>query len=92
MVWVITTKVILTQAAVNRDEDPLFGLKENVIIGKLIPAGTGFTRGPFSPEDEITAVEDDGAEMEAVEGETDLGEISEDTVVEDLETEGEEEK
>ncbi len=36
---------ILTQAAVNRDEDPLFGLKENVIIGKLIPAGTGFKGG-----------------------------------------------
>jgi len=83
---------ILTQAAVNRDEDPLFGLKENVIIGKLIPAGTGFRGGPFAPEDEIIAVEDDGAEMEAVEGETDLGEISEDTVVEDLETEVEEEK
>jgi DNA-directed RNA polymerase subunit beta' len=48
---------ILTQAAVNRDEDPLFGLKENVIIGKLIPAGTGFEHGPFAaqedyPEDE----------------------------------------
>ena len=83
---------ILTQAAVNRDEDPLFGLKENVIIGKLIPAGTGFIRGPFAPEDEIAAVEDDSAEMEAVEGETDLGEISEDTVVEDLESEVEEEK
>jgi len=48
---------ILTQAAVNRDEDPLFGLKENVIIGKLIPAGTGFQRGPFAPEDELTAEE-----------------------------------
>jgi len=83
---------ILTQAAVNRDEDPLFGLKENVIIGKLIPAGTGFIRGPFAPEDEIAAVEDDSADMEAVEGETDLGEISEDTVVEDLESEVEEEK
>jgi DNA-directed RNA polymerase subunit beta' len=43
---------ILTQAAVNRDEDPLFGLKENVIIGKLIPAGTAFQRGPFAPESE----------------------------------------
>jgi DNA-directed RNA polymerase subunit beta' len=41
---------ILTQAAVDRAEDPLYGLKENVIIGKLIPAGTGFVRGPFSPE------------------------------------------
>ncbi len=77
---------ILTQAAVNRDEDPLFGLKENVIIGKLIPAGTGFIRGPFAPEDEIAAVENDAAELEAVEEEIDPGEISKDTVVEDLET------
>jgi len=50
---------ILTQAAVNRDEDPLFGLKENVIIGKLIPAGTGFVHGPFSPEDELLQAEED---------------------------------
>ena len=35
-----TTKV-LTEAAINGREDPLVGLKENVIIGKLIPAGTG---------------------------------------------------
>jgi DNA-directed RNA polymerase subunit beta' len=35
-----TTRV-LTQAALDRRIDPLVGLKENVIIGKLIPAGTG---------------------------------------------------
>lgn len=35
-----TTRV-LTDAAVKRKNDPLLGLKENVIIGKLIPAGTG---------------------------------------------------
>ncbi|MEG1742857.1 MAG: DNA-directed RNA polymerase subunit beta', partial [Clostridia bacterium] len=35
-----TTKV-LTEAAVKGKRDPLLGLKENVIIGKLIPAGTG---------------------------------------------------
>ncbi len=35
-----TTKV-LTEAAINGKIDPLIGLKENVIIGKLIPAGTG---------------------------------------------------
>ena len=38
-----TTKV-LTEAAINGKEDPLLGLKENVIIGKLIPAGTGMKR------------------------------------------------
>ena len=38
-----TTKV-LTDAAINGKVDPLIGLKENVIIGKLIPAGTGMPR------------------------------------------------
>jgi len=38
-----TTKV-LTEAAIKGKEDQLIGLKENVIIGKLIPAGTGLER------------------------------------------------
>jgi DNA-directed RNA polymerase subunit beta' len=38
---------VLAGAAIASTEDPLFGLKENVIIGKLIPAGTGFVRGRF---------------------------------------------
>ena len=38
-----TTKV-LTEAAIKGKIDPLIGLKENVIIGKLIPAGTGLRR------------------------------------------------
>ena len=38
-----TTRV-LTDAAIKGKADPLVGLKENVIIGKLIPAGTGMTR------------------------------------------------
>ena len=38
-----TTKV-LTDAALSEKSDPLLGLKENVIIGKLIPAGTGLAR------------------------------------------------
>jgi DNA-directed RNA polymerase subunit beta' len=38
-----TTRV-LTEAAIKGKIDPLIGLKENVIIGKLIPAGTGMTR------------------------------------------------
>jgi DNA-directed RNA polymerase subunit beta' len=38
-----TTRV-LTDAAISAKSDPLLGLKENVIIGKLIPAGTGMTR------------------------------------------------
>ena len=38
-----TTRV-LTDAAINKRSDQLIGLKENVIIGKLIPAGTGISR------------------------------------------------
>src|SRR3989442_4077659 len=38
-----TTRV-LTEAAISAKSDPLLGLKENVIIGKLIPAGTGMSR------------------------------------------------
>ena len=38
-----TTRV-LTEAAIKGKRDPLLGLKENVIIGKLIPAGTGMSR------------------------------------------------
>jgi DNA-directed RNA polymerase subunit beta' len=37
----------LAGAAIAGKEDELIGLKENVIIGKLIPAGTGF---PYTPE------------------------------------------
>ena len=38
-----TTKV-LTEAAIKGKVDPLIGLKENVIIGKLIPVGTGMSK------------------------------------------------
>ncbi|MEZ0395046.1 MAG: DNA-directed RNA polymerase subunit beta' [Anaerolineales bacterium] len=38
---------VLAGAAIAAATDPLYGLKENVIIGKLIPAGTGFVHGRF---------------------------------------------
>jgi DNA-directed RNA polymerase subunit beta' len=38
---------VLAGAAIAAAEDPLYGLKDNVIIGKLIPAGTGFVQGRF---------------------------------------------
>ena len=51
-----TTRV-LTEAAINGREDTLVGLKENVIVGRLIPAGTGFVeyRETFviSPKSEV---------------------------------------
>ena len=42
---------VLAGAAIAGNEDPLYGLKENVIIGKLIPAGTGFEHGRFIGSD-----------------------------------------
>ena len=42
---------VLAGAAIASTTDPLFGLKENVIIGKLIPAGTGFIHGRFTEEE-----------------------------------------
>ena len=45
-----TTRV-LTEAAIKGKVDPLFGLKENVIIGKLVPAGTGM-KYVFDDEEE----------------------------------------
>ncbi len=42
---------VLASAAIGSTTDPLYGLKENVIIGKLIPAGTGFVHGRFTDEE-----------------------------------------
>jgi DNA-directed RNA polymerase subunit beta' len=65
---------VLAQAAIASSMDPLFGLKENVIIGKLIPAGTGFEEGRFSPaaevEDEMVVEEGEEQPAEAETGET----------------------
>jgi DNA-directed RNA polymerase subunit beta' len=53
-----TTKV-LTEAAIKGKKDQLLGLKENVIIGKLIPAGTGlgtYRAVEIEREDEVEEV------------------------------------
>ncbi len=76
-----TTKV-LTEAAIKGKIDPLIGLKENVIIGKLIPAGTGMKRyrnvklntdemlnGAISFDEEISfdeATDEEPVDMEVV--------------------------
>ncbi len=58
-----TTRV-LTEAAIKGKVDPLLGLKENVIIGKLVPAGTGMTT--YNGID-IAAIEAQAAQQEAAE-------------------------
>jgi DNA-directed RNA polymerase subunit beta' len=74
-----TTRV-LTEAAVQGKEDELRGLKENVIVGRLIPAGTGFSyhqkrtaaklaaRNPF-PEPSVSASDAEAALSEALNAE-----------------------
>lgn len=57
---------VLAGAAIASSKDPLYGLKENVIIGKLIPAGTGFVHGRFLEPEEKPAQPERG------EGEEDL--------------------
>src|SRR5690606_3382383 len=63
-----TTRV-LTDAAVRGARDELIGLKENIIIGHLIPAGTGVSRNydveflveePFVPEEEPVGAREGG--------------------------------
>jgi DNA-directed RNA polymerase subunit beta' len=59
-----TTRV-LTDAAIKGKRDPLLGLKENVIIGKLVPAGTGMNRYRgirVLTEDEVLAEQAEGAD------------------------------
>ena len=58
-----TTRV-LTDAAIKGKKDPLIGLKENVIIGKLIPAGTGMKRYNTIKID--TALEDEEADFQTI--------------------------
>ena len=81
-----TTKV-LTEAAIKGKVDPLIGLKENVIIGKLIPAGTGMKRyrdvklsTDFQDEDALSFTEEADETAETVE-------LAEDTSAEATEAE-----
>jgi DNA-directed RNA polymerase subunit beta' len=73
-----TTRV-LTEAAIRGQTDDLRGLKENVIIGKLIPVGTGFRMGgkPWLTDalPEVQVHEGEDFELEAEEGELEIGEI-----------------
>lgn len=101
-----TTKV-LTEAAIKGKVDHLVGLKENVIIGKLIPAGTGLKRysaiklDTGMPEEEEEEVTEDITENDAdvtpeetsetAETEEAVEESSEDNFVETEEADSEEE-
>ena len=79
-----TTKV-LTEAAIKGKVDPLIGLKENVIIGKLIPAGTGmkkYANIKLDTDGEEEELEDEFFEEEEI--------VEETEAVEEMETETEE--
>ncbi len=92
-----TTKV-LTEAAINGKVDPLIGLKENVIIGKLIPAGTGMKRDRSVmldtekeevkvSEEEKTASEEENAEAAEAAEDTEAENTEEADVSEDANAE-----
>ena len=68
-----TTRV-LTDAAIHGKVDPLLGLKENVIIGKLIPAGTGLEAMEKEKEEREKAAE---GVAESEENESDSEEVGE---------------
>ena len=81
-----TTKV-LTEAAIKGKIDPLVGLKENVIIGKHIPAGTGMRKyrdiklgSDYALDDELSFDEDDDIEIGEM---NDVDDITENVVEED---------
>ncbi len=85
-----TTKV-LTEAAIKGKVDPLIGLKENVIIGKLIPAGTGMKR--YRDVKLNTDLEEEEPEIsEEEENDEELTEVQEEVFEEDLLDEEEEEE
>jgi DNA-directed RNA polymerase subunit beta' len=81
-----TTRV-LTEAAVSGKEDKLVGLKENVIVGRLIPAGTGFAyhqarrAANEKTQQELTAFmdaqDDEAVQPEMVDEESSVTEVSE---------------
>ena len=83
-----TTKV-LTEAAIKGKVDHLLGLKENVIIGKLIPAGSGLTQyrkfDTFDEEGNLTSQKSGAIVADALEAESE-DEISEETELELEET------
>ena len=74
-----TTKV-LTEAAIKGKVDPLIGLKENVIIGKHIPAGTGMRKYRDIKLDTELSLDDDivlDEDIEEVEIEEELETVEE---------------
>ncbi len=91
-----TTKV-LTEAAIKGKVDPLIGLKENVIIGKLIPAGTGMKRyrnvklnTDMEENDELEFDEDEEEELLSMEEPEDFEEDTEEAADEEAAETGEE--
>ncbi|MFR3034858.1 MAG: DNA-directed RNA polymerase subunit beta', partial [Blautia hydrogenotrophica] len=79
-----TTKV-LTEAAIKGKVDPLIGLKENVIIGKLIPAGTGmkrYSQVKLDTDEQLVAQATEEEELSELEDvELEISEISEESTV-----------
>ncbi len=63
------TARVLTEAAIKNKVDPLIGLKENVIIGKQIPAGTGMKRYKRIYPEDVRVKDDQTFDSEVADGE-----------------------
>ena len=82
-----TTKV-LADAAINGKVDPLIGLKENVLIGKLIPAGTGmkvYRDVKLDCDEQAINVDDEINFSDEISDEDDMINLSEETETENTE-------
>ncbi len=70
-----TTKV-LTEASIQGKEDSLHGLKENIIVGRLIPAGTGLVMGDFKAQaSKLDVIQDNEKQEEVVVNEDEAEEV-----------------
>ena len=68
---------MLTEAAVQGKVDHLRGLKENVIIGRLIPAGTGTTAYQDITYEDLEPATNGDAELTGVEAQAETGVLGE---------------
>jgi DNA-directed RNA polymerase subunit beta' len=81
---------VLSGAAVASKTDPLYGLKENIMIGKLIPAGTGFSPGQFedeTPEEPLSGADLEGRVLDIFAEELDEEEFIDEDEIDDLDEE-----
>ena len=59
---------MFTESSLGGARDPLRGLKENVIVGRLIPAGTGFNHKEYDVSEDLASLDLDNQISDSDEG------------------------